>query len=268
MGKRSANMKRKLLWGETPWDKYRQNDLLKEVWRIYSALNSLYSAVRVATVNDVASYWKQGMGGAALEKAKQILAPLAAKYTEEEIYRAFFRYADDLLFDCSQHQYLGSNWVVCPQCGRAVGDTKAIGEICKVALRFGDCVGIMRPLEWQDLIHAEMEPLMPERSAKRKAPKDVCVKQDDLDFLIWSSTCYCLGRRTYVVWWIEEIIKTHAKYLSANTISGLRHEIDAEIVMAQRDNLLVGNEQDHNRWISIVEFLENLEIKRRKNARA
>lgn len=150
--------KKSLKWGETPWDKMKKPELLREVWRMYSALRSLYSVVKMdaATSTNPYFYSKTGVGGNALEKGRQIIEPLFRQYKEGEsdIFRSFFRYADDLLFDQSVgYTMIGSRWTVCPECGVMIGDNpkgeSSVGKPCHMGKK--DCAGIMRPLLWDDL---------------------------------------------------------------------------------------------------------------------
>jgi len=95
---------RKLEWGQTPWDQWTREELLYEVRRMYSALVSLTSAARVDMYSD--PYWTEGMGGAALEKTRQIFVSLHKQYSSEDIYRSFFRYALVLKVSASRHRFL------------------------------------------------------------------------------------------------------------------------------------------------------------------
>lgn len=168
-------MKKELEWGETAWDDLTREELLKEVWKMFSALQSAntvllqtvdarflpfvdlsdgdYTKARKA-VEKLASedlYWGQGTGATALTKVKQALSR-ANKYSSENIYRSFFRYADDLLFKRDTKR-IGWGWVVCSKCGQMVGETldgkSDLGKPCKYGVK--DCKGIYRRLKWSDL---------------------------------------------------------------------------------------------------------------------
>jgi hypothetical protein len=151
-------VKRELPWGQTPWDTFSRQVLLHEVWRMYSALVSCYSALRICkvTASDSCSYFGSGgTGWRALEKGRQILDPLYHSYGEEERWRAFFRYADDLLFD----DPIGAAWVVCPNCGRTYGrllnskETQE-GKRCQEIMGVS-CPGILRKFMWTDILPEE-----------------------------------------------------------------------------------------------------------------
>ena len=136
---------KRLTWGETPWDKLSHEELLRTVQRYHSALSSLDSCLtmmrdfQVQIVPDH-PYWKEGLGGWALQKSSAILDELHGRYSDEDIYRAFFRYADTLLFPD-----LGEAWGICPQ-GHMAAPFKAA---CP------DCQQPMRPLAWSDLAPAD-----------------------------------------------------------------------------------------------------------------
>lgn len=153
-------MKKTLEWGRTPWDEMNREELLREVERMYSALLSVNSALKLTRFNEEGNpfFGTSGTGGRALEKARQILEPLHAQYEEGdgELYRAYFRYADDLLFDRSTGYRIGAGWAVCPECGVMIGESmdgkSKIGESCGTVFPTNDkCPGVMRALSWDDL---------------------------------------------------------------------------------------------------------------------
>lgn len=168
--------KKKLNWGQTPWDALSREELLREVWKMFSALQSANSAllqirdslfwnraglsesdtseqIRKKIENAAAGdlYWGKGTAGSAISKIEQALCR-TEKYSSEDIYRSFFRYADDLLFKRNGLR-IGFGWAVCPKCGTMVGETldgeSAVGKTCD--WKVGKCGGILRPLEWSDL---------------------------------------------------------------------------------------------------------------------
>ena len=153
--------KKKLEWGETPWDDLSTEDLLLEVKRMYSALVSLNSVVRMDRVMSDPGhpfYGTDGSGGRALEKARQILEPIDGEPGGkrcEDTYRAFFRYADDLLFDRSTGYRIGSGWAVCPVCGLMLGENMRgdplFGQRCGDVSPNESCDGVLRALSWEDL---------------------------------------------------------------------------------------------------------------------
>lgn len=157
-----------LEWGQTPWDNMTQKELVRECQRMYAALVGLNSVVKMHRASDQMRagmdpesddppnpYWgKTGVGGNELEKARQVLEPLHEKYGQTEIYRAFFRYANDLLFEKNGFQMIVDNWVICPECGAMYGSrtTPFDGKLCS-SEPFGKkgCAGTLRRLTWEDI---------------------------------------------------------------------------------------------------------------------
>lgn len=149
-----------LEWGQTPWDNKTREELLLEVKRMYSALSSLYSSEKMSSDWHVFKeqenpyYGKGGAGGRALEKGRQILEIIHKEFSSEDIYRSYFRYANDLLFEDTGYG-IGSGWIVCPKCGLMLGSRDDMDDI---GARCGDvfppnqaCDGVLRKLEWADL---------------------------------------------------------------------------------------------------------------------
>lgn len=145
----------RLEWGQTPWDDLSRDELLREVQRMYAAMQALGSVVRMHQHGSPESpYWgARGVGGRALEMERQIVEPLNALYGDSALFRSFFRYALDLLFDSSVYE-IGSDWAVCPECGQMVGIRldPASGRPCNSAgLGKPGCQGVLRPIQWSDL---------------------------------------------------------------------------------------------------------------------
>lgn len=134
-------------WGETPWDNMTEEQLRREVQRMYSALLSVTTAFAVDRV-EMEPYWgPEGVGGRALEKARQVIEPIEQAYGAEALFRCFYRYADDLLFDSSRAR-IGSGWAVCPICGAMRGRRpSAARQPCDQP----GCNGTLRLLTWEDL---------------------------------------------------------------------------------------------------------------------
>lgn len=141
-----------LQWGETPWDALSRDELLREVQRMASALISASSVLRILRAPQPHSlFWTDdGSGAEALVKATAALARIQP-YGNEAVYRAFFRYADDLLFSPP----IGRSWAVCPICGRMFGASidgrSAVGRACGEILGLGTCAGVLRAITWDDL---------------------------------------------------------------------------------------------------------------------
>lgn len=148
--------KKELAWGETPLDKLTPDEVLLAAKRMYGALisaNSCLSMMRSADKND--PYWaRDGIGGIALAQIKQAMQAVNEGYESGDIFHAYYRYANDLLFDSSEFK-IGSNWVVCDRCPTMTGDSSGsyLGRRCadvRVPCQ-GDGEGSFRKLEWSDL---------------------------------------------------------------------------------------------------------------------
>lgn len=141
---------RELNFGQTPWDDCSREDMLRELQRFYSACLSMRSALALLQPQHgplCPPFWDLlGTAGRALAKGDQALE----KYEpmSEDIYRAFFRYADDLLFEG-----VGSNWRVCERghmLARLPDEPPPTScTICEHEMGRGPSP--MRPLVWADL---------------------------------------------------------------------------------------------------------------------
>lgn len=144
---------KKLKWGQTPFDKLSKKELLYLVKKMYSALNSVKSVLNIIKGNQSDSlFWKEGSGYNVLEKVNLCIDPVIQEYNSEDIYHAYYRYANDLLFS----RELGFNWVICSKCGSMIGNEntlerqKRIGQKCKDVLHHS-CDGTFREITWEDL---------------------------------------------------------------------------------------------------------------------
>ncbi|HEJ2342242.1 TPA: hypothetical protein ACWLUJ_005759 [Pseudomonas aeruginosa] len=142
---------KELEWGQTPFDECTREELIHHCARLYSATSALSSAAQM--VQDKSRFWTQGSGAEALEKGRQALESARNGFDAENIYRAYFRYAGDLLFSEAPGLEIRTGWVVCPVCGQIAstfGGGSNSGKMCSEILP-GDCSGILRELSWDDL---------------------------------------------------------------------------------------------------------------------
>lgn len=147
-------MNKKLEWGETPWDDLTKGELLREVGRMFSALESAKSVLSImkALAREDDTFWgKQGSGGRALDRASQVIDPVYEAYDDESVYKSFFRYANSLLFNVSDDE----KWIICPECGGMWSGKETalyVGTVCsEYPIKLSECKGILRWLEWKDL---------------------------------------------------------------------------------------------------------------------
>lgn len=152
-------MKRRkpLAFGETPFHKMTKKQLITVACQMYAALSRTRSQLAISKETDAlinphnTPYWgRSGMGGLALEMAVQALEAALFGYARENVYRAFFRYANDLLFDSTTYE-IGSGWMVCTACKTMLGSRhNRRGMACREVFN-SQCTGVLRPLTWDDL---------------------------------------------------------------------------------------------------------------------
>lgn len=156
---------RHLEWGQTPFDSLSREELLRHCQRLYSATLSLTCVVRMSRHGHEQSlYWgPRGAGAHALEKGEQALRAAQGEFNGETIYRAFFRYAVDLLFESKGEMRLGFDWHVCPVCKRMTGSSnpeqaERTGQLCQEPFYLPPCPGVLRRITWDDLKLNEVSP--------------------------------------------------------------------------------------------------------------
>lgn len=146
---------KELKWGETPWDDLTKKELLREVQKMYSAINSANSCLKLLSSNGMnSSFWKtEGTGGHALNKCTEIINNLHENYSAEDIYYAFFRYVDDIFFE-----FKSDGWVVCNKCNKMVGSTRTKektidndGKKCTDVIPGKKCEGVLEKLTWKHM---------------------------------------------------------------------------------------------------------------------
>lgn len=141
-------MVRSLKWGETPFDRMSREELLRHAQRLYAAAESMESELEAHQYGrEESPYWAEGGAGwNALTQGSQAVAAASEGFDREEIYRMFFRYARDLLFDG-----VGNRWRICPKCrvmaGRAWNGDSLTGAPCVSP----KCDGVLRKITWEDL---------------------------------------------------------------------------------------------------------------------
>jgi hypothetical protein len=175
---REGMEKKKLKWGQTPWDNLSREDLLKTIWRMWSVNNRLYRLWKSAFFNECLNayilkqavfvetmnldkfkcntdepekfslfYAKGGCGGAALEMYRQVYQEVAENFDMNSL--TFFAYADDLLFERNGFDFVSGGWVICPKCHSMAGrnDQSLVGDKCDTR----GCDGVLRKLQMEDL---------------------------------------------------------------------------------------------------------------------
>lgn len=148
---------KKLVWGETPWDDLSREELLREVQRLYAAVQAahhLFQGLRdYYAPAEIAPILRLDPRGQTAAKCAYVVNRLESEWDAESLYHSFYRYANDLLFAGADLR-IGYGWALCPACGVMVGRSldgrESIGAVCRDVIQ-SDCKGILRALEWRDL---------------------------------------------------------------------------------------------------------------------
>lgn len=154
---------KELKWGETPFDQMTHEELLTHSKRMFSALQSAHNELNSMQQIDLQRhpfnpYWMgNGSGNRAFQKTDQAIKKVMAGYSEEEVYRNYFRYVSGLLFDAWPGSEL-DNWMICTGCGRLDGVT-AMTAIAMSGTKHSElehypdpnCNGVLRRMNLNDL---------------------------------------------------------------------------------------------------------------------
>lgn len=131
-------------FGDSPWDSLSREELLREVWRMASALVTARSALyRYADPHPQFELRDRVLSkiNTALDRYDQV--------SDEVCYHSFFRYANDLLFPPEPGPNGSRSWMVCEHCGRMFKE-----ENLGISLD-GDpcprCNHRLRVMDWDDL---------------------------------------------------------------------------------------------------------------------
>lgn len=143
----------KLEWGQTPWDQMTRAELQLQVQRLYSATVALNNALQtVSQMSGRDPYFSdpKAAGTAALEKGRQAITAAEGNFESGNVFEAFFRYADDLLFEAP----IGHGWML-DETGRMVALSREHSIIYHNAAAntagLPHLHGYVRRLTWADL---------------------------------------------------------------------------------------------------------------------
>lgn len=132
----------KMKYGQTPWDDMPREELLREMQRAYAAAQAARSALALAAGPSPSAFWgPEGTGGRALAMCEAVTSRVEEKYSSEDVYRAFFRYAVDLLFTPE----LGHGWNICEKGHMLANVNGSPMSTCS------QCKRPMRRIEWRDI---------------------------------------------------------------------------------------------------------------------
>jgi hypothetical protein len=112
--------KEPLPFGHSQFSGMSREELQLHCERLYSALISVGVAADLASSNGPSAFWGPGgTGGVGLSKYKQAIRLAEGGYCNEDFYRSFYRYADELLFETPPRSTL--RWSVCSTCNEVFG---------------------------------------------------------------------------------------------------------------------------------------------------
>jgi hypothetical protein len=147
--------KEPLPFGHSQFSGMSREELQLQCERLYSALISVGVAADLASSNGPSAFWGPGgTGEVGLSKYKQAIKLAEGGYCNEDFYRSFYRYADELLFETPPRSTL--RWSVCTACnnvfGYREGEEKSLtGEVHRKRITWSECEGVFRAYRWKDL---------------------------------------------------------------------------------------------------------------------
>jgi hypothetical protein len=136
---------KKLKWGQTPFDRMTKKELTENAIRMYDALIASRSCLKILRANDTSIYWQSdGSGGRALNKADQTIEHIHKNFDDEQIYRMFYRYANNLIFTDLDKM----DWYICDKDGSmySPGNIECL-----------QCKGKLRKITMKDLDRKDFE---------------------------------------------------------------------------------------------------------------
>ena len=84
------------------------------------------------------------------------------------------------------------------------------------------------------------------------------VDDSELGTLLICSVRYAMGRMTYVVDDVCNLVQLYAGALSKKDRDVILHDVNEEIKRATREGRLLGMQSDHNRWCALLQFLGDI----------
>lgn len=114
---------KELQFGQSPFDTLTREELILHCERLYRATKSLHSSLSQAQEFDPENPYfadRDGLGNRAIEKGRQAMAPIEENYSQEDLYRAYERYIDPLIFENTSTTEVAVPWYICHGCKRMV----------------------------------------------------------------------------------------------------------------------------------------------------
>jgi len=144
--------------GQTPWTHLSRWEMLKTIVRLWLALDACAQILKDLYTTDKPAYRIQ----VAKEMVSQLVAPIHAQYSREELSQAFANLAGCVAFDASSPlvaQVIKAKRFICPDCHTTYpfyvqGDRQPQRQmVCKdMVCGLPGCNGILRPMTWEDVL--------------------------------------------------------------------------------------------------------------------
>lgn len=107
-------MPTKLQWGESQFAHMSKEELVPLVEMMYMAISSAdWVLTCLHRLHPESGYWTVGAGARAKERTSQVLDAVELLHDHDDAYRAFFRYADSVMFKRSPSN---PPWFICDRC--------------------------------------------------------------------------------------------------------------------------------------------------------
>ena len=78
------------------------------------------------------------------------------------------------------------------------------------------------------------------------------VSKDNLGALLVCSVRYAMGRQSYMVGLICDLVRKHIGAVDKNTINTISRDISTELERCERSGELLGAQMDHDEWSRLL----------------
>ena len=83
----------------------------------------------------------------------------------------------------------------------------------------------------------------------------VLIDRSHLEFLLWTSMRYCMGRKTYVTSSYEDVVKSVKHLIHPTVKEGLVKDLKREMDLAKERGEFLGQACDHESWEEVLHAL-------------
>lgn len=148
-----SRKKKKLILGESPFDKMDRSELEMAAKMLYIATERQKDLLtRLRGVSPKEAMWQEGgEGKEALDWAEQALSCGAAGYSQEDVRVNWGRFALSVFFNIAGRSV--ATWMICPVCNRSYGIRQPVaGDVlCRRLGTSTSCPGVLRKVTHLDL---------------------------------------------------------------------------------------------------------------------